>query len=93
MKESEILIVGADGQLGRALQAQYPEAKTARHKELDITDRQAINNFNWDSVGTIINTAGYTNVDSAETPEGSALAEKINDEAVGYLADIANQKN
>ena len=38
MNDSEIFIVGANGQLGRALQAKYSNARSADVKELDITD-------------------------------------------------------
>src|SRR3989344_4267077 len=93
MDDSKFLILGANGQLGRALQAKYPNAKAADVAELDITNSEAVKNYGWSSVTTILNAAGYTNVDGAETPEGEALARKINDEAVGYLADIANQKD
>lgn len=93
MDESKILIVGANGQLGKALQAQYPHAQAVDIAELDITDKASVDNYDWSNVETVLNVAAYTNVDGAETPEGGALARKINDKAVGYLADIANQKD
>ena len=36
MDAASILITGANGQLGRALQAQYPSAKALDHTQLDI---------------------------------------------------------
>jgi len=93
MDDSTILITGANGQLGKALQARYPKAKAVDHDTLDISDAAAVEKFGWQAIKIILNAAGYTNVDGAETPGGEALARKINDEAVGYLADIANQQD
>jgi dTDP-4-dehydrorhamnose reductase len=90
---SNILITGAGGQLGLALQAVYPEAKALDSNEFDITDREALEKFDWDGIEIIVNAAGYTNVDGAETPEGKNQAWKVNDEAVGYLADIAKRNS
>lgn len=89
MDGSKILITGASGQVGRALSQIYPNVIKTDSAELDITDTKALQNFDWSSVQAIINTAAYTNVDGAETPEGKDLAWAINDEAVGKLADIA----
>jgi dTDP-4-dehydrorhamnose 3,5-epimerase len=88
-----VLITGANGQLGLALQEIYPNAKKTDSTELDITDLDALNKFKWGNVGIIINAAAYTNVDGAETQEGRFLAEAANDKAVGNLANIANQKD
>lgn len=79
--------------MGLALKAQYPNAKVTDVAELDITNPTSVQAFDWDSISVIMNAAGYTNVDGAETPEGKALAWKVNDEAVGYLVDISNEKN
>lgn len=90
---SNILITGADGQLGRALQEIYPDAIKTDAKELDITNTEALKNFNWSGIEIIINAAAYTNVDGAETPDGEAAAWAVNDKAVGSLAEIAMQKD
>jgi dTDP-4-dehydrorhamnose reductase len=88
LKDSEILITGANGQVGRALQAIYPAAKMTDAAELDITDNEALQRFDWTGLKAIINTAAYTDVDGAERPEGAELARAINDSAVGNLAEI-----
>ncbi|MCA9334331.1 NAD(P)-dependent oxidoreductase, partial [Candidatus Saccharibacteria bacterium] len=85
MSEDQILIVGANGQLGTALQAQYPGAKAVDQKTLDITDKQAVEDFDWSGIKIVINAAAYTNVDGAETPEGRVAAWKVNADAVGHL--------
>lgn len=89
MNDSEIFIVGANGQLGRALQKQYPGAQSADINELDITDKQSVDNFDWSNIKIILNAAAYTNVDSAETPEGRVSAWNVNAVAVGNLAAVA----
>jgi dTDP-4-dehydrorhamnose reductase len=86
MQDSEIFIVGANGQLGTALQAQYPGAKTADISELDITDRESVMQFDWSGIKVVLNAAAFTNVDGAETAEGRIAAWKVNTTAVGYIA-------
>jgi len=86
MKPRRTLIVGADGQLGRALRALYPDADAVDVAELDLTDEAAMAAFPWHRYGTILNAAAYTAVDKAETPEGRAAAWQINVAAVGRLA-------
>lgn len=93
MDDSKFLITGANGQLGRALREKYPNAKAADVNELDISDAEAVKNYDWRGISTILNAAAYTNVDGAETPEGKAIAQKVNDEAVGYLASAATDNN
>ncbi len=93
MDQKSFLILGANGQLGRALQAKYPGAKIADKDELDITDEKSVENYGWRGITTILNAAGYTNVDGAETPEGREAAQKVNDDAVGNLASAAKKNN
>jgi dTDP-4-dehydrorhamnose reductase len=89
MQDSEIFIVGARGQLGTALQAQYPGAQSADIDELDITNRESVMGFDWSGIKVILNAAAFTNVDGAETAEGRVAAWKVNTTAVGYLAQAA----
>jgi dTDP-4-dehydrorhamnose 3,5-epimerase len=89
MNDSEIFIVGANGQLGRALQARYPDAQSADIDQMDITNRESVNNFDWSGIRIILNAAGYTNVDGAETADGRVAAWSINAQAVANLAQIA----
>ncbi len=93
MDNSKVFIVGANGQLGTALKAQYPGAQSADIVELDITNQESVENFNWDGITHILNAAAYTNVDGAETTEGRVAAWKVNAEAVANLAAVAAQKN
>ena len=88
MNNSENFIVGAGGQLGTALREQYPEARFADISELDITDSQSVEQFDWSGVKTIFNAAAFTNVDKAET-EGREAAWNVNASAVANLAHVA----
>jgi dTDP-4-dehydrorhamnose 3,5-epimerase len=92
-ESQKIVIVGANGQLGQALQAKYTDAIPVDRDELDITDYDNVKDFGWTDVGTIINAAAYTNVDGAETPEGRLLAWKVNALGAANLTRIATEKN
>jgi dTDP-4-dehydrorhamnose 3,5-epimerase len=91
MKDSEILIIGANGQLGLALQAKYAGAKAVDTDALDITDAVAVTGFDWGGIKYILNAAAYTNVDGAETPDGRRAAWKVNALGVRNLAEAALQ--
>jgi dTDP-4-dehydrorhamnose reductase len=91
MDDSTIFITGANGQLGLALQQQYPGAKSAGSSELDITNAEAVLAYDWSGVKVILNAAGYTNVDGAETPEGRIAAWNVNAAAVANLVKVATQ--
>ena len=91
--DSKIFITGANGQLGTALRQYYTKAKFADINELDITNQQSVENYNWSDTQIIINTAAYTNVDGAESPEGRIASWKVNATAVGNIAQVARQNN
>ena len=85
------LIVGAAGQLGRALVKTAPDdAKIVAYTrtDLDISDRDAVERAVRDSGADVVfNAAAYTAVDKAESEPD--LARLFNAEAVGYLAQAA----
>lgn len=89
MDDSQIFIVGANGQLGTALRELYPNAVSADIDELDITSAESVANFDWSNIRILINAAAYTNVDGAETAEGRIAAWKVNATAVGHLTTAA----
>ncbi|MDB5161258.1 MAG: dTDP-4-dehydrorhamnose reductase [Candidatus Saccharibacteria bacterium] len=93
MDTSKFLITGANGQLGLALRAKYPDAKTTDQTQMDITDSNAVSTFDWSNVTTILNAAAYTDVDGAETPEGRVAAWKINAQGPSNLAKIARERD
>ena len=80
------LILGAGGQLGRALQRRFPDAVALDRSKLDITDRAAVRDFDWADVDVVLNAAGWTAVDAAEDPANHAAVRAANADAVGYLA-------
>ena len=88
MDDSKFFIIGANGQLGTALREQYPNAKFADQAELDITNRQSVESFDWSEVSIVLNAAAFTNVDGAETPEGRVAAWKVNASAVANLTRV-----
>ncbi|WP_225733639.1 sugar nucleotide-binding protein [Pseudoclavibacter sp. CFCC 13611] len=84
------LVLGANGQLGRALKAEYGgQAVYADRTVIDMTSDTIATDYDWSNVGVIINAAAYTNVDGAETLEGRRAAWQINVNAVCQLVDIA----
>jgi len=89
MDDTTYLITGATGQLGQALQAQYPNARAVSAAELDITNIKALESFDWSKVRVILNGAAYTNVDGAETTEGRKAAWQVNALGTANLAKIA----
>lgn len=91
MDEPQILIIGANGQLGKALQAKYPKAKAVDRDTFDMTDWDMLSKYDWSGVDVILNAAAYTNVDGAQAPEGRQAAWKINATGAGYLSKIATQ--
>lgn len=91
MDDKAIVITGANGQVGRALQKVYPQALALDREQLDITNQKAINEFNWDNVKVIINAAAWTDVDGAENPSNYNLVKAVNVDASRYLATAASQ--
>ncbi|MEP6710169.1 MAG: bifunctional dTDP-4-dehydrorhamnose 3,5-epimerase family protein/NAD(P)-dependent oxidoreductase [Candidatus Saccharibacteria bacterium] len=93
MPAKKTLIVGAYGQLGRALKIEFPHAEDVDRDTLDVSSKDVLTAKNWSDYGTIINAAAYTAVDMAETPEGRRDAWAANATAVSYLANIAIKHN
>lgn len=91
-----ILVTGADGQLGNCLrnasagsEDRYIFTDVA---ELDITDAGAVMEMvKANAIDIIVNCAAYTNVDKAESDE--ALAEQLNAHAVRNLAKAIKENN
>ena len=88
----EILVTGADGQLGRSLR-RLGAAGANRYTftdvaELDITDADAVRRqFGEHRYDVVINCAAYTNVERAEAEEEAA--DRLNRLAVRHLAQAA----
>lgn len=62
-----VLITGANGQLGKELSKILPDAILTGHKDLDITDFVAVRDFvAKNHIDTVVNCAAYIAVDAAE---------------------------
>lgn len=92
MPAKKMLVVGADGQLGKALRKLYDGDLTvefAGRTGFDLLAETSFAERNWKNYSTIINAAAYTAVDTAEAPEGRAAAWSVNVTAVSRLARTA----
>ncbi|MDB5175743.1 MAG: dTDP-4-dehydrorhamnose reductase [Candidatus Saccharibacteria bacterium] len=91
MDSKTFVIIGASGQLGKALLERYPDAVALTSSELDITNQAQVDGYDWSAVSVIFNAAAYTNVDGAETPEGRVAAWSINAVGTANLARVAQR--
>jgi dTDP-4-dehydrorhamnose 3,5-epimerase len=89
MGPKRTLVLGANGQLGRALREALPDAEYADRASFDLTDPAAWTSRRWRDYGVIVNAAAYTAVDEAETEAGRAAAWAVNVTAVAELARVA----
>ena len=100
MEAINILITGANGQLGREMRnvlagdprfnATYTDVAGEDITELNILDEDAVDQIVSDkSIGVIVNCAAYTAVDAAEDNELDAAL--LNGIAVGMLARVAKR--
>jgi len=91
------LVLGANGQLGRALRDLWgnrTDVEFATRANIDLSDPNSLPGARrWRDYDTIVNAAAYTAVDKAETPEGRTAAWTINATAVAALARIATENS
>ncbi len=93
----KVLIVGALGQLGRALHAAHPDADRVDLiagegvTALDLTDAAAVAAWPWHEYAAVLNAAAYTAVDAAETAEGRITAWAANASGPATLARLARE--
>ena len=90
-----ILVTGANGQLGNEMRVVSAEQSTVKYHftdvaELDICDQEAIERFVVEhAIDCIVNCAAYTNVNKAE--EDTELCDKLNHQAPANLARVADK--
>ncbi|MBR5725438.1 MAG: dTDP-4-dehydrorhamnose reductase [Muribaculaceae bacterium] len=98
MEKTNILITGANGQLGHEMRnvlsgdnrfnAVYTDVMGDDIIQLDITDKAAVERMVTDhAIRMIVNCAAYTAVDAAEDNE--SVASRLNADAVGIMACAA----
>jgi dTDP-4-dehydrorhamnose reductase len=79
------ILFGANGMLGHALRDIFPQAILVGHKDVDITDQDAVREIIMRHCpATVINAAGYTDVDGCEDNKEYAFA--VNGKAPGIIA-------
>lgn len=89
MRPLKTLVLGAGGQLGRALGRIFdgdPDVEFLSRTELDLARPEPFAELDFRRYGTIVNAAAYTGVDSAETLPGRAAAWAVNAGSVAKLA-------
>jgi dTDP-4-dehydrorhamnose reductase len=94
MTPRKALVLGASGQLGRALRAEFAglsNVEFATRRELDLASADLATARRWRDYDTIINAAAYTAVDLAETPAGRVDAWTANVVGVAALARVATE--
>ena len=90
----KMLVLGGDGQLGRAFRELYADAshvEFATRADIDLSAGDLATSRRWRDYDAIINAAAYTGVDAAENAAGRAEAWSTNVTGVAGLARIANQ--
>lgn len=84
------VVLGANGQLGRALQRVIPDAEFWSREQADLSSPESLTALDWSRFDTIINAAAYTAVDAAETDRTTAWT--VNVAATTELAKIATAR-
>lgn len=91
MQPKKTLIIGCRGQLGRALQVDFPGSDLVDLDELDVTDAVAVAAWPWHEYALVLNAAAYTAVDAAETADGRRTAWAANAGAPATLAGLSRE--
>ena len=91
MQPKKTLIIGCRGQLGRALQVDFPGSDLVDLDELDVTDAAAVAAWPWHEYALVLNAAAYPAVDAAETPDGRRTAWAANAGAPATLARLSRE--
>ena len=94
---TNVLITGANGQLGNELRRRASGGGNCRYvftdvAELDITDLEAVRRcMDAECISVVVNCAAYTNVDKAE--DDVVVADAINHLAAGNLALACRERD
>ena len=96
MKKNSILVIGAEGQLGREIVSQGSKLRGnvigIDVDELDITNQSAVQAyFKKQDFSVVVNAAAYTAVDQAEKESATAFA--VNSDGPYNLATLCHKKS
>ncbi len=91
MTGTRVVVLGAGGQVGRALTRRFPGAEALDRATLDVSDAHAVRHHDWSGVGLLLNAAAYTQVDAAQDPANLAAVRAANVDAVRNLAEVAGR--
>ena len=91
LESKQTLIIGAGGQLGRALIPAFPSAIPITRSSLELGSPESIKGFDFTPYGVVINAAAYTKVDAAESEAGRREAWAVNVAGVGALVEAARE--
>ena len=86
----KIVIFGANGMLGHALQQVFPKAHFFGHRDVEISDENAVMKMvKQEGPCVLINAAAYTDVDGCEDNRDLAFA--VNGNGPGYIAAACSE--
>lgn len=92
MAPRKTLVLGANGQLGRALRAHWAgrtDVEFVGRDRVDLARPESLDSIRWPSYDTVVNAAAHTAVDGAETDDGRRDAWAVNATGPARLAAIA----
>jgi dTDP-4-dehydrorhamnose 3,5-epimerase len=92
LQPKKTLVLGAKGQLGKALKKVYPDAHFVGRDECDPTNPGAFSSFDWSDYCTVINAMAFTAVDAAQTPQGRKQAWSTNVTGLSRLVRVCHEK-
>lgn len=84
-----VLILGANGQLGRALARRHPDSVALGRAQFDLAEPGTWDGVDWGQYEVVVNAAAYTAVDAAETSQGRRDAWATNVHGVARLCALA----
>lgn len=84
-----VVVLGASGQVGRAMLSRLPSAVGETRDTLDLSDAEALRAYDWSGVDVVVNAAAMTAVDAAESTPGREAAWATNANAPAQLAALA----
>ncbi|GAB3991797.1 sugar nucleotide-binding protein [Nocardioides marmoraquaticus] len=85
------VVLGAGGQLGRALVARLSDALALTRTDVDLVTGDLEAAADWSAVDVVYLAAAHTAVDAAETPDGRRAAWAVNCTAVGRVVELCRR--